>query len=198
MRPLTLYLQSTLDGFIADANNSLDWMLPDTSMPGDEALPQQWDTAIIGMGGYKQMSEYWPTAAENPEATDIDKAFATHINAMEKLVFSSKKRDPSELTWNHSTPVQVTDDASVRKTLEEIQQRPGKGIVVFGGVRIAQTLARLDLIDEYLLVLHPVALGEGKALFENLPHPLKLELVDTARNKSGAVRVHYRRATSPS
>jgi dihydrofolate reductase len=193
MRTLSLYMQSTLDGFIADAGNGIGWMLPDTAMEGDASLPQNWDTAILGHGAYREMSKYWPTAGENPDATEADRAFAERINAMEKLVFSSKPLDRSELTWNHTEPVRVSDDASIREEVERLKRRPGKGIVVFGGVRIAQTLARLDLIDEYLLVMHPVVLGAGKSLFENLPKPLKFELVGTARNDSGAVRVQTRR-----
>jgi dihydrofolate reductase len=193
MRTLSLYMQSTLDGFIADAGNGIGWMLPDTAMEGDESLPENWDTAIIGHGAYREMSEYWPTAGENPEATKADRAFAERINAMQKWVFSGKPLAAHELAWNHTEPVRVSDDASIREEVERLKRRPGRGIVVFGGVRIAQTLARLDLVDEYLLVMHPVVLGAGKPLFENLPKSLKFELVDMARNDSGVVRVHTRR-----
>src|SRR5215217_7803027 len=148
MRHVILYMQSTFDGFLADVNNKIEWMLPDTSMEGDASLYPNWDTALIGHGAYQEMSQFWPSAGENPELSEVDRAFAERINAMEKLVFSGKPRDDNELTWNHSAPVRVTDDDSVRAEIERIKRRPGKDIVVFGGVRIAQTLARLDLIDE--------------------------------------------------
>jgi dihydrofolate reductase len=58
-----------------------------------------------------------------------------------------------------------------------LKQQPGKNIVFHGGVRTAQALARLNLIDEYQLIVPPVALGDGQPLFRNLPNRLKLRLV---------------------
>lgn len=163
----------------------------DAYMEGDDLLTSAQDTGIIGYGGYKEMSTYWPTAKEDdPNISENDAVFADQMNSQKKFVFSRSKH---ELTQNNSEPVLISDDASITDTVTGIKQQPGKDIVVYGGVRIAQTLARLDLIDEYLPVIHPVVIGNGKPLFENVKQRLKLELVNVKQNKAGAVRTHYRR-----
>jgi dihydrofolate reductase len=66
-----------------------------------------------------------------------------------------------------------------------LEQQPGKDIVAHGGAGFAQSLAELGLIDEYRLLVHPVALGVGLPLFANLPKPVDLKLVSTSIFGSG-------------
>lgn len=65
-------------------------------------------------------------------------------------------------------------------------------------MRTAQNLARLNLIDEYELIVHPVALGNGAALFKDLTNRLELKLVDLVGLKAGAVFLRYRPVTTGS
>ncbi len=67
--------------------------------------------------------------------------------------------------------------------------------MVYGGVRTAQDLARLNLVDEYQLVVHPVAFGDGEALFKKLPRRLELKLLDVVELKAGAVLLRHRPLT---
>jgi dihydrofolate reductase len=191
MRTVSLYMMLSYDGCLATENNGLEWMIPDPSMEGDDLLTATWDTAILGYGGYKELSAYWPTAREDdPNISDSDAVFADQMNSMKKLVFSGS---PRELSWNNSELVRISDDASIIAAVTRIKEQPGKGVVVFGGVQIAQTFVRLDLIDEYLPVVHPVMIGRGRPLFENVNQRLNLQLVDVKQNKAGAVRMHHRR-----
>jgi dihydrofolate reductase len=75
-----------------------------------------------------------------------------------------------------------------------LKRKPGKNIVVHGGVRTAQALARLNLIDEYQLVVRPLARGDGGALFKDLPHNIKLQLMEVVELKAGGVFLRYRPA----
>ena len=191
MRNVSLYMMMSYDGYLATENNGLDWMIPDPSMEGDDLLTSAWDTAILGYGGYKELSAYWPTAKENdPNISASDAVFADQMNSMKKLVFSGSQR---ELTWNNSELVLISDDTSIVDAVARIKEQPGKGVVVFGGVRIAQTLVRLDLIDDYLPVIHPIVIGSGRPLFESVNQRLNLQLVDVKHNKVGAVRMHHKR-----
>jgi len=192
MRNVILYMMMTYDGYIANEQNGLDWSVADPSMEGDDVLTAAWDTAIIGYGGYKELSAYWPTAKEDdPNISASDALFADKINRMKKCVFSTSTHD---LSWNNAELVRISDDASIIDAVTTMQKQPGNDIVVYGGVRIAQTLARLDLIDEYLPVIHPVVIGKGKPLFAHGTQYRTLELINVKYNTAGAVRMHYRRA----
>jgi dihydrofolate reductase len=76
------------------------------------------------------------------------------------------------------------------------KQLDGKNIVVHGGVRTAQSLARLNLIDEYQLVVHPMALGAGRPLFKDLKNTLQLQLIDEVKLEAGAVFLRYQPGTN--
>jgi dihydrofolate reductase len=192
MRNVILYMMMTYDGYIANEQNGLDWSVADPSMEGDDVLTAAWDTAIIGYGGYKDLSAYWPTAKkDDPNISASDAVFADTINRMKKCVFSTSTHD---LSWNNAELVRISDDASIVDAVTTLQQQPGTDIVVYGGVRIAQTLARLDLIDDYLPVIQPIVIGKGKPLFETGTPYRTLELVNVMHNNAGAVRMHYRRA----
>lgn len=72
--------------------------------------------------------------------------------------------------------------------------RSGKDIVARGGAEFARSLVMLDLIDEYRLFIHPVALGVGLPLFAELPKPVDLKLVSSSTFASGVAAHVYQRA----
>ncbi|MEX2235108.1 MAG: dihydrofolate reductase family protein [Cyclobacteriaceae bacterium] len=75
--------------------------------------------------------------------------------------------------------------------LVRIRGEVGKNIWFCGGADILKTFADLDLIDEYILTIHPVVLSSGKPLFAGLKKPLNLKLVNKYNLKSGVVILHY-------
>ncbi|TDB76526.1 dihydrofolate reductase, partial [Actinomadura sp. KC216] len=158
MRRVVLYMMTSVDGFIAGPDGDLDWMISPDEEGQAEALDQldTIDTALIGRGVYEEMVRYWPTATDE---------YANRINAMPKLVFS---RTPEPLRWNNARIVPVTGDADLAAQVSRLKTRPGPDMVLFGGARLAQTFARLALVDEYRLCIQPVALGSGRPLFGDL------------------------------
>jgi dihydrofolate reductase len=86
----------------------------------------------------------------------------------------------------------VSNDEDMVRAVSALKRRPGRNIVVHGGVRTVQALARLNLIDEYQLVVQPVAQGNGKPLFKDLPDSLKLQLREVVELKAGGVFLRYR------
>ena len=76
--------------------------------------------------------------------------------------------------------------------IAELKREPGKDMLAWGGAAFAQSLSRLGLIDEYRLILQPVALGHGLPLFKDLTTPLQLELVDAQTYPTGATLHIYR------
>ncbi|MFI0405236.1 dihydrofolate reductase family protein [Actinomadura sp. 3N508] len=178
MRRVVLYMMTSVDGFIAGPDGDLDWMISPDEDRQAEALEQldAIDTALIGRGVYEEMVRYWPTATDE---------YANRINAMPKLVFS---RTPENLRWNNAHIVPVTDDADLADQVTRLKSRPGQDMVLFGGARLAQSFARLSLVDEYRLCTQPVALGTGRPLFSNRT---PLTLTATRPFPSGATLTTY-------
>lgn len=79
----------------------------------------------------------------------------------------------------------------IEKTVQEIKQQPGKDIWLYGGAGLIRTCINLNLIDIYRISVHPVALGDGKPLFEELKERLYLKLIKTNIFRSGVVQLIY-------
>jgi dihydrofolate reductase len=106
-----------------------------------------------------------------------------------KAVISNTKEP---LPWGNSQLLLVTNDEDMVRAVSALKRQPGKNIVVHGGVRTVQALARLDLIDEYQLVVRPEAQGGGKPIFKDLPANLKLRLQEVVELRAGGVFLRYR------
>ena len=156
------------------------------------------------------MIAYWPYSTE---------PFAAPMNEIPKIVFSKKGitalnkpglttgafkdstiySDEKGLKDNTITSpgVSWTDAEIIGGDLEteikQLKEQPGKDLLAHGGAGFAQSLAKLNLIDEYRLLIHPVALGQGLPLFSALPNQLYLKLISTTVFDSGIVANVYRR-----
>jgi len=83
-------------------------------------------------------------------------------------------------------------NGEIKEKVLEIKRQPGKNIWLYGGAKIITTFLNFDLIDEYKLAVHPVILGKGKPLFENIEGMHKLKLVEVKGHKSGVTLMIYR------
>jgi len=195
MRKLILSMQMTLDGYSTGPNDEMDYLPPFTDENMWQDLHEEmWrnleeiDTFILGRKTYQIWEKYWPTAASNPQSTNSDKKFSRFAEETKKIVISSTL---DSVNWKNS--VLIKDN--IAEEIQKLKQQPGKNIGVAGGATVAQTLARLGLIDQYLLVVHPVILGKGKPLLGELGNRQKLKLVGTKTFNSGAVELNYTRIT---
>jgi dihydrofolate reductase len=188
VRKVILYMTVTVDGFIAGPNNELDWMVgkPDRELNDDiVALVQASDAGFLGYPVAQGMIPYWETAAADPSASSGIRDLASAVNRLHRLVISSK---PVDLPWNNSELVVAASDDELVAAVSEIRRRPGRDIGVPGGVRTAQRFARLGLIDEYVLQVHPIAIGMGQPLFTQ---ETGLRLASAKTYDSGVVRLRY-------
>lgn len=169
----------SLDGFVAGPDGELDWMWwafgEDLKKSIMKTLAEV-DTHLMGRFNYQQQAGHWPTSTDE---------IAPLVNNAAKVVFSSSL---TEVEWANSRL--ATSDAATE--IASLMQQPGKDIAVTGGARFAQSLIRLGLIDEYNLIVHPVVLGAGLALFADLAEPLRLQLIGQEGFDSGVVRLRYR------
>ena len=183
MRKLTFGMNLTLDGYIAAPGDDLGW-----SEPSDE-LFQWWSDrvattglALYGRKLWEAMSSHWPTADQQPGVTPAEIEFANRWREMPKVVFSSTI---STVDWNTRL---VTGDAVTEIT--KLKADDG-GPMDIGGATLAAAAMRAGLIDEYLIVTHPVLVGGGTPFFTPLDNWVNLRLVETRTFPDGVVLTRY-------
>jgi dihydrofolate reductase len=179
----------TCDGCFAGPSGELDWMAAaaDPEMNRDVVdLIGQADTAFMGYPTASGMIPYWHQAAASPAASEGEHAIADAVNRVHSLVLS---RTEEEIPWDNAELLMVRDDDQLREAVRAAKHQPGRDIGVPGGIRTAQSFARLGLIDEYVLMMHPVALGEGKRIFNRRTD---LDLHSAKTYRSGVTRLIYR------
>jgi dihydrofolate reductase len=189
MKKVFLYMTMTLDGFFAGPHGELDWMsqTPDGELTDDiVALFQGIDRGFIGYPTALGMIPYWLNVAKNPSASETERAIAQTVNALHPLILSNQEE---KLEWENTELLVVKSDEDLVEAVKKVKQQPGKDLGVPGGIRTAQTFVRLGLIDEYVLMVHPVAIGNGQRVFTDR---MNLELVSTKTYRTGVMRVWYR------
>jgi dihydrofolate reductase len=174
-RKLILKLHQSLDGYICTPQGDVSWIFADYCDEMTECeVAGLWNAGlhIMGRGVYEDMVEYWPTA------TDV---YAPPMNEIPKLIFSGTVKSSD---WQGTS---VTDE-DLETAVIKLKQEDGKLILAHGGARFAQSLSRLELVDEYHLFVHPQTLGEGVPCFSD---PVSLELADVHRFETGALMLTY-------
>ncbi len=183
----------TLDGYSTGPNGEMDYLPPfnDEKMWSD-LHEEMWknldsaDTIVLGRKTYQIWEKYWPAAVTNPKSSESDKKFSKYAEETQKIVISSSL---DKVDWKNTTLIR----GNIADEVQKLKQQTGKNIVVAGGATVAQTLAKLGLIDEYLIIVHPVILGNGKLLLKDLSTRQKLKLMSTKTFNSGAVELAYQR-----
>ncbi len=181
MRQLILQMSVTLDGYVAGPAGDGDWGLAPEHQEvrgWKVASLRRVGTHIMGRVTYELMAEYWPTATGD---------YAAFMNDLPKVVFS---RTLPSADW----PGSRIASGDLAEEVAALKSEPGESgeIMVHGGATFVQALSRLGLIDEYRLVIHPVALGSGLPLFKDLARPLSLDLAEANRFPDGTVINVYR------
>jgi dihydrofolate reductase len=187
MRKLIVTMWQSLDGFIAGPNNEMDWITSryDAQMGDYEnKLIEEADTLLLGRVTYESFAGAWPKVPENPEVSDQERAYARRLNAMQKVVFSHTL---TSAEWQNTLLVHEDLGGTVRA----LKQESGKEILIYGSASIVRQLTDLRLIDEYQLMIYPVALGKGKPLFAGLEQRADFKLCRTLVHGSGVIEFTY-------
>lgn len=175
MRPVLLNLTVSLDGFIADPEGGIDWLLPmPQELPGDYlALMERIDTLVMGRATYE---------------TSLALEGGTQVFEGKQVYVFTRQRDlhpRAGVHLIHEDPVAF---------VSALRDGPGDTIWVFGGGQIATLLSEAGLIDEYLLALQPIRLGRGIPLWRESHQPTRLKPVLSRTWPDGVVELRYRRA----
>lgn len=183
MRPLRYAINVTLDGCCHH----------EAGLPPDEESMRFWtaemeraDALIFGRVTYGMMESAWrrPASSTWPEWMDESQLpFAEAIDGAKKHVVSSTLTD---VDWNAELL-----QGDVGQAVERLKEQPGNGLFV-GGVTLPLALADLGLIDEYVLVVHPIIAGHGPTLLAGLRERIQLDLVDRQEFRSGVTALRFR------
>ncbi|WP_426003769.1 dihydrofolate reductase family protein [Paenarthrobacter sp. NyZ202] len=181
---LTFSINVTLDGCVDHREGIAD----DETHAYYTRLLEENGAMLWGRTTYEMMEAYWPAVARGEvEAPPALREWALTLEEMPKYVFSSTR---TNFPWTNSHHL----TGEVRAAVQEIKDRIPEGVLVGSG-KLATELDRLDLIDEYKFLVHPVITGHGPTLFQGgLPSTRRLELISTSPLSNGVVSVHYRRA----
>jgi dihydrofolate reductase len=184
MRKLKLQMQMTIDGFVGGPNGENDWVF--LSGP-DEAgfqkiieLADSSDTILLGRKMTREFIDHWENMVDNQPGNPWHPLAKRMVN-LRKIVFS---RTETAIT-GRNLEVENGDLATAVRALKE---QPGKDILVYGGVNFVSSLISLNLIDEYYMIINPVAIGAGLSIFKERKI-LKLE--SSTPYKSGKVINKY-------
>jgi dihydrofolate reductase len=130
------------------------------------------------------MEGYWPTAADEPDASKHDIDHSKWYGKAHKIVLSNTLQG-ADLP---NTTI-ISDNLADR--INELKQQPGGEILLFGSPTATHALIQLNLIDGYWLFVNPVILGEGIALFANIQEKTKLKLLTTQQFTCGVTELNY-------
>jgi len=165
-RKIILNLCTSLDGFVEGANGEIDWCLTDQDY-GMTSFLQGIDTICIGRKSYEQLMQMMPEG----------------FPGKEMLVFSTTLKD-SDVKGR-------VIGGDIKKEVKALLSRPGKDIWLFGGAQLVTSFINLQLVDEMMIAVHPLLLGEGKPLFSGLLTRSSLQLVEAKTFSSGLVQLIY-------
>ncbi len=185
MRKMIAALQMSVDGFIEGPNGELDWAMTDDEGTWSDLFEMltQVDTFILGRVMYPDYEHYWLNLLGNPAAgTKNEVAYARLADTIPHIVLS---KTLDKAAWKTTRIVRDVDE------IKKIKQQPGKDIVVWGGATLVSSLMNLGLIDELRLMVNPLVLGGGKALFKDVKERHLLKLLRVKPLKSGKVSLTY-------
>jgi len=173
-------------------NVTIDGCCDHTKMIGDEEIHEYFthlmrgvDLLVFGRKTYQLMVPFWPDVAKNHSGqTKAMNEFAQAFDSINKIVFS-RSLDRAEGQNTRIVRTKPQDE------ILRLKQEQGKNILV-GGVDIPSQLIKLGLVDEYHVVVHPIVVGEGRRLLEDISlQRLQLKLVESKNFKSGCVALRY-------
>lgn len=146
------------------------------------------DTLLLGRVSYDGFKSFWPSVADDPNATPLQREISRLDNAIDKVVISDTLTSGETDPW-HNTSIIGRADAHER--IAELKGQTGKDILVFGSRTLWKDLLANDLVDELHFMMGPVVLGAGTPVFDEKP-ALTLRLIDTRTwDGSGNVLLRY-------
>jgi dihydrofolate reductase len=185
MRKIISFMHISLDGFVAGPKGEMDWIKVDEEIFDHVGKGiSEGDTALYGRVTYDMMENYWPTAADKPNASKHDIEHSEWYKNVHKIVLSKTMKG------EHLTNTTIISD-NLSDRINAIKQQPGNDILLFGSPTATHALMQLNLIDGYWLFVNPIIIGQGIPLFVDIKDKIKLKLLTTQQFTSGVTALNY-------
>ncbi|HET9135677.1 MAG TPA: dihydrofolate reductase family protein [Candidatus Kapabacteria bacterium] len=183
MKKLKLQVQTSIDGFVGGPNGELDWMTWNWSEDIKKYvndLHTTIDTILLG----RKMTDGFVTHWENVPESDESYAFSRVMVDTPKVVFS---KTLTESKWNNTTLA----SGDITEEVNNLKNKSGKDLIVYGGAGFNSSLVKANLIDEYYLFINPTALGNGISIFGTIEDKRRLDLTESKAFDCGIVLLKY-------
>jgi dihydrofolate reductase len=179
VKKVIFQMSVSLDGYIEGPKREIGWHRVDDEFNA-YAIDMLSATAVMIMGRriYELMADYWPDTEDN------DPIVKKLMNETPKLVFS---RTLKSVDWRNARLA----TGAIADEVARLKRIPGDGLLAVGGNELATAFLEQGLIDELRIILTPIVLGAGKALFEGVKQHRPLTLLSTRTFKSGSVVLVY-------
>ena len=184
MRNLLVFNSVTVDGYFTDKNGDMSWAHKQDDPEWNAFTAENAKSGgelLFGRVTYDLMASFWPT----PAAAKMFPEVAEGMNKSPKVVFSRKM---GQAPWNNTRVIKGDLAEEIRK----LKEAPGDGLVLMGSGSIISQIALAGVIDEYQMVVNPLALGKGRTMFEGIKDQLNLTLASTRAFKNGNVLLTYK------
>jgi dihydrofolate reductase len=182
MRRIISYLFISLDGVVEAPK---EWHSPYFDAEMGQIIGAGMATSnamLLGRVQYEEFAAYWPNQSDDVPPADW-------MNGVHKYVISSTL---DRVDWGPATLI----SGDVVPALTELKRQPGGDIAIVGSRTLAASLLRAGVLDELALLLHPIAVGQGKRLFDD-GEQVPLELIEAHTLKTGVLHLRYQRASQP-
>lgn len=167
MSKIILNLAMSLDGFIEGPEGQFDWCFSDQDYGMTDFL-ESIDVILFGRISY-----------------DV-------LLSMDKNAFPDKKKIIISKSYSSTAEDTLVIPELNQASLEQIRQASTKNIWLFGGAQLFCSMLQFQMVDELLVAIHPVLLGEGKSLASRLNKRINLELLNSIPYSSGLLQAHYK------
>lgn len=185
MRKIISFMHISLDGFVAGPNGEMNWIKVDEEIFDHVGKRiEATDSALYGRVTYQMMENYWPKAGDQPNASKHDITHSKWYKTAHKIVLSKTMKDV-----NLPGTSIISDNLSAK--INDIKQKPGSEILLFGSPTATHSLIQQNLIDGYWLFVNPIVLGKGIPLFTDIKDKIKLKLLTTRQFTSGVTELNY-------
>jgi dihydrofolate reductase len=210
MRDLILKMSISIDGFVGGPDGGIKWVFDSDQEATDWTVKTVWNASLHIMGSrtFHDMAAYWPTSTE---------VYAPPLNQIPKAVFSrqgpailkaanttaalkdaranagtgrSAELQPGAESWAEA----YVASGDLAEEVAKLKAQEGKPIIAHGGASFARSLVAQGLVDQYDLLVHPVALGKGLPVFSDLAISRPLKLMSSKAFPAGSVAQIYRPA----